>query len=357
MKESAAKHSKKKKSMIVKTRNIFLVGLLALVMAACREPGVVPMVVTEKVRFDTDDPAIWIDAENPANSIIFGTDKETEGTIYAFDLSGRILEDKVIRDVRRPNNVDLEYGFKLQGEEVDIIAFSERERGMLRLYSVPDMRPLDGGGIPVFEGETAPEHNLPMGVALYKDPTTGDLSVILSRKQGPTDGTYLWQYALDGGTLPVTATRVRRFGQFSGFQEIEAVAVDDEMGFVYYSDEGVGIRKYYARPARGNEELALFGEEGFQEDMEGIAIWPLGEGGGHLVVSDQQAHAIRLYDRNAPHGFVRSIKYQAIETDGLEITPFTFDGRFPGGLLVAMSEGKVFHFYSLDQLWGWRAAQ
>ena len=54
-----------------------------------------PDVITQKTSNDTDDPAIWVNPKNPAESIIFGTDKETNGAIYAFDLDGKIIENKV----------------------------------------------------------------------------------------------------------------------------------------------------------------------------------------------------------------------------------------------------------------------
>ena len=41
---------------------------------------------------------------------------------------------------------------------------------------------------------------------------------------------------------------MRRFGTFSGLGEIEAVAVDDALGYVYYADEGTGIHKWHADP-------------------------------------------------------------------------------------------------------------
>jgi 3-phytase len=307
-------------------------------------------VITEQTRYDTDDPAIWIDRAAPERSIVFGTDKETDGAIYAFDLEGKVIADKVIRGVRRPNNVDIEYGFELNGRSVDILAFSERESRALRLFSVPDMQPLDGGGFLVFEGEPAGEASWPMGLALYKEPATGAMYAIVGRKQGPTDGTYLWQYRLEAdSTGAVSATRVRRFGRFSGEKEIEAIAVDDALGFVYYADEGVGIRKYYADPAKGDEELALFGTEGFRDDMEGIAVLATGPAQGFIIVSDQQGRAVRIFERTGEHAFVKSVPIQARETDGLEVSGVDFGGLFPRGLLVAMSDDRTFHYYGLDQ--------
>ena len=44
----------------------------------------------------------------------------------------------------------------------------------------------------------------------------------------------------DAGNGTVGATRVRAFGAYSGKKEIEAIAVDQQLGFVYYSDETVG---------------------------------------------------------------------------------------------------------------------
>ena len=69
---------------------------------------------------------------------------------------------------------------------------------------------------------------------------------IIAPNAGPTSN-YLWQYRLaDDGTGRVGATFVRRLGTFSSIGEIEAVAVDDELGYVYYADEGTGIHKWAA---------------------------------------------------------------------------------------------------------------
>jgi 3-phytase len=38
----------------------------------------------------------------------------------------------------------------------------------------------------------------------------------------------------------------------------------------------------------------------------------------------------------------------AIESDGSEVTSVPLGGRFPHGLFVAMSNGRIFHYYSWD---------
>src|SRR5688572_25980941 len=66
-----------------------------------------PKVVTQPAMHDTDDPAIWIDEENPVNSLIIGTDKDEDGALMVYNLDGKIIEEKTVRGIKRPNNVDI----------------------------------------------------------------------------------------------------------------------------------------------------------------------------------------------------------------------------------------------------------
>lgn len=317
----------------------------------------VAVVVTEPVMYDTDDPAIWYNKENPEASLIIGTDKDEDGALYVFDLDGKIVQDKVVRNLKRPNNVDVVDGFVLGSDTIAMAGTGERLTHQLRLFSVPDMKPLDGGGIPVFEGETGAEYRDLMGIAFYKRPSDGQVYAIMGRKNGPTDGTYLWQYALEGNEQgEVSARLVRKFGQFSGVKEIEAIAVDHELGYVYYSDEGVGVRKYHADPEKGNEELAFFGIQGFTDDHEGVSIFNSGGGKGFIIVSDQQAAAFRVFPREGStsnphqHDEVHVAYLQIKESDGSEIDHRYFNENFPNGIFVAMSDDKTFQYYRPEDI-------
>ncbi|PIA78658.1 phytase [Gaetbulibacter sp. 4G1] len=310
--------------------------------------GIRRQVATEKTIYDTDDPAIWINPNDASKSIVFGTDKNTNGAIYAFDLDGKIIEDKTIRGLKRPNNVDLEYGFKLNDSvKTDVIAFTERENKQIRLFSVPDMKPLDQGGFKVFEDAKIPEGNLPMGIALYKSPVTKKLYAIVGRKTGPKKG-YLYQYLLTSERLGVKAKLIRKFGAFSGQKEIEAIAVDDTEGYVYYSDEGACIRKYYAEPEKGDKELACFGGEFFKDDIEGIAIAKY-EDRGFLIVSNQQAHTFNIFDLKT-NAFVKELNLGTVETDGCDVTTANLGDKFPNGLFVSMNNKRNFFYHDLSKL-------
>lgn len=343
-------------------RNLaFLSAALAVVAPLSAKPGlaepakgaVTPRVVTEPTRFDTDDPAIWINPADPAKSLIVGTDKNTDGALYVYDLDGHIV--RRVEGLQRPNNVDIASGLVLDGHPVDIAVTTERERQRLRIYALPDMRCVERGDLTVFNGD---RERAPMGISLYRRPRDGVMFAFVGGKSGPAEG-YIGQYRLeDDGTGHVKMTLVRQFGRYSGRKEIEAIAVDQELGYVYYSDETFGVRKYAADPdaTDPNRELALFGTTGFAGDHEGISIYKRPDGTGYILVSDQQANRFRVFPREGEpekphsHPLLGIADVSAIESDGSEVTSTPLGPKFPHGLFVAMSNGRVFHYYAWEDI-------
>ncbi len=324
--------------------------------ADAKNPPVRPRIVTEPVRHDSDDPAIWINRADPARSLVVGTDKDADGALYVFGLDGKIRHDLTVRGLSRPNNVDIAYDVALGGKKTDIAVVTERYAHRLRIYRLPDMAAVDGGGIPVFEGEQARDC---MGIALWTRPSDGALFAFVSRSDAfaPRQG-YLHQYRLvDDGTGTLRGLFVRRFGTWSGSNEIESLAVDAGTGFLYCSDETSGVRKYHADPLADDaeDELAHFGTTGFAEDREGISIYPTGPGRGYLLVSNQAADTFRIFAREcAPgrpheHPLVASVRLSTLDSDGSDVTRAELPG-FPGGLFVAMSTDRTFHFYAWDDI-------
>jgi len=346
----------------VRMRFLLWILLFAPLAASCASGSITPAanaltprVVTEPTTYDTDDPAIWINSADKSRSLIVGTDKDSDGALYVYDLGGRIVNR--VGDLKRPNNVDIAYGLPLGGTPTDIAVTTEREKQRLRVFSLPDMKPVDNGDLVVFEGDT---NRAPMGIALYRRPRDGAIFAFVGGKSGPRTG-YIGQYRLaDDGTGHVKMALVRQFGAYSGTKEIEAIAVDAELGYVYYSDETVGVRKYAADPdaPRANTELALFATSGFAGDHEGISIYKINDGTGYILVSDQQANQFRIYPREgAPgrpheHTLVKTVPVSAIESDGSEVTSLALGPKFPRGLFVAMSNGGVFHYYAWEDVAG-----
>lgn len=347
--------------------SLFVISLLQPAIAQPRSDAATapvgilqPAVITTRVEGDSDDPAVWVDPTHPENSLLLGTDKK-HGSLCVFGLDGVERRERRIDGLSRPNNVDVEYGLKLGERRVDIAVVTERDAGRVRIFELPSLKPLDGGGIDVFVGEP---NRAVMGVGLYKRPHDGEVFAIVSRKEGES-GSLLFQYRVAARTdATVALEHVRAFGRWAGPRdpndpsegnEVESIVVDDELGYVYYSEEKVGVHKYYADPQQPNvdvsQELALFATTGFAEDREGLSIHSAGASAGFLLVSDQGANRFHVFSRtgstSAPHQHDRLavIDVSATESDGSETISLPLGPNFPRGLFVAMSDDRTFHVY------------
>ena len=349
-------------------RQMVLPGVSAVLLglASCTARSTTPIaearaaVATDPVPDDPDDPAIWVHPTDSDRSLIVGTNKvkAPSGALIVFGLDGKIRQ--TIGGLDRPNNVDIEYGFRVGAEHLDIAVVTERLKSQLRVFRIAS----DGSGLAEVTAlgstrvlvDRSGEQAAPMGVSLYRRPKDGAVFVIVAPKDGPRNG-YLAQYRLeDDGHGRVRISFVRYFGAFSGVGEIEAVAVDDALGYVYYADEGNGIHKYHADPDHEDaaRELAHFGKSGFNSDREGIAIYARDNGTGYIVCTDQIENNSEYHvflregepGRQHDHSrIVKTIRGGADTTDGLEITSRVLAG-FPSGLVAAMnSKGKNFLLY------------
>jgi 3-phytase len=322
-----------------------------------------PVGGTAAVPNDADDPAIWVHPTDKSRTLILGTDKhEKTGGLYVFGLDGGLRQS--IPDIDRPNNVDVEYGLRLPAGPTDIAVLTERLRHRLRVFAISPggrLSDLVPEGLPVLARQSGAAGE-PMGIALYRRPRDQAMFAIVAPKTGSADN-YLWQYRIEAGPDGrLRAPLVRRFGRFSRLGreagevgEIEAVTVDDALGFVYYSDEGYGIRKYHADPDHPDaaSELVAFATSGFLGDREGLAIMPTGDFTGFIVASDQipAGTRVKLFPREGaggnPHAHpeLHTVATASDDTDGLEVTAHGLPG-FPSGLLVMMTAAsRNFLFY------------
>jgi len=321
-----------------------------------------PVGHTDPVRDDPDDPAVWIHPTDPAASLILGTNKVKApgGALSVYGLDGKLRQS--VANLDRPNNVDVEYGLATPQGPIDIAVVTERLQQQLRIFRVNAEGVKDvTGQTKVFADRTG-EQAAPMGVSLYKRPADGAIFAIVAPKDGPRDA-YLAQYRLEADAQGrVNAKFVRYFGMFSGKGEIEAVAVDDALGYVYYADEGDGIHKYQANPDHpaASAQLAHFGRTGFRADREGIGIYTRADGTGYIVCTDQLKGSAEYHifkregEPGQPHDHdqeVRIVKGGSDETDGLEVVSTPLGPRFPRGLMVTMnSSGKNFLIFDWNSV-------
>lgn len=310
---------------------------------------------------DSDDPAVWVNPENSADSLVLGTLKD--GGLVVFSLSGEILQTITATDILgegaefgdiRYNNVDILYDFDLGGEKVDIAVASDRENDSLAIFQIDSesqqlvnitSSSLLEESFSIFgvdDGEATA-----YGLGGYVSPITNDYSVFVTQ----ASGNQIAQLQLtDDGTGLVTGEVIRQVslpldgGEAEDYQS-EAIVVDQEQGIVYLAVENeLGIVKFSAEPNTG-DEIAIVRPIDSPEltpDLEGLAIYYGEDGSGYLVASSQGDSSYAVYSRDGDNEYLGSFVIgdnhqagidQVNETDGLEIINVPLGDGFPQGAL------------------------
>jgi 3-phytase len=269
-----------------------------------------------------DDPAIWRNATNPAESLIVATDKRA--AIHVYDLAGKKLHSV---PSLRLNNVDLR---DVGGNIGVLVAASDRQdlasakMALFRLDTVAKkLVPL--ATLPVGPGEA-------YGMCLWRRASDNALFGFLVLKDGRID-----QVALDLAGVPTgKIVRSMKLGTQS-----EGCVVDDRTGILYVTEEDVGLWKFDASPDAPVTATALAKADGKEivMDAEGIAIAPSGTDGGYIIVSSQGDNAYAVYKLpeasyvgrfRITDGTIDGVQ----ETDGIELMLGDFGPDFSGGLFV-----------------------
>jgi 3-phytase len=342
--------------------NLAAVGVTILPLAKAAAQNipslitVTPKVSTTAVKGDADDPAIWIHPNTPAKSVVIGTDKETEGGLYVWDMNGKQIQ---YVPLGRPNNVDLRYGMKVGGQLIDIAVTNSRSNPkQIKVYKINS----DDGtltDITTASGILTPELADPYGLCLYQRKSDGAMFVIESTQEGATKN--LHQYRLeDDGAGKVKGTYVRAFGNNTIKQYVEGLVADDELGYVYASDETNAVRKYYAdRDLNKDDQIVAFATgDGISGDREGLAIYKCADKTGYLLLSNQSGTNVKVYRREGEggdphqHTLLTTIKTNgSSSTDGLDVTNRPTSSQFSKGFLVTHnSPGSQFKLYAWEDI-------
>ncbi len=317
-------------------------------------PSVTPRAETEPVASQqdaADDPAIWVDARDPAASLVIGTDKQQGLNLY--DLEGRLLQS--LPDGRM-NNVDLRDGFPVDGRSMALVAASNRTGKTISLYLLdPDTRRLVPAGKPVPTG-----FKDPYGLCMHRDPA-GEYFVFVNDSG---NGRFRqWRISRVGGAI--IAERVREF--LVGTQA-EGCVVDDETGALYIAEEDVGLWRYEAAASGGDRRREIDrvgGSSGLVADVEGVAVWQGRDGRGFVILSNQGTNSYAVYRREGDNAFVGQFQVVgdgsrgidgASETDGLAVTSDALGSGFPDGLLAVQDgHNEPAGQYQNFKLVSWRA--
>jgi myo-inositol-hexaphosphate 3-phosphohydrolase len=275
-----------------------------------------------------DDPAIWIHPTDPSLSTIIGTDKD--GGILVYNLAGQQLQYRPDGEI---NNVDLRYNFPLGGQRVALVAATNQTNDSIAVYRVdPTTRQL----------ENVAARTLSAGVSLYgfcmyHSPISGKYYAFATQ---PSGGVLQWEL-FDNGSGKVDMRQVRSLAIAS---QSEGCVADDELGYLYVSEELVGIWKYGAEPDSGaaRTQVDVVGAGGnLTADIEGLTIY-YASGGGYLLASSQGNSEYVVYRREAGNAYLKTFAIVAgngidkvSSTDGIDVTNAGLGSAFPQGVFVA----------------------
>ncbi|MFN6469700.1 MAG: phytase [Nostoc sp. SerVER01] len=306
---------------------------------------------------DADDPAIYVNATNAADSLVLTSVKNAGLRVY--DLSGDLLQTVNPGGIRY-NNVDLQYGFKLGGQSVDIAVASDRQNDKLAIFKI-NPNPATPGqyleditdssiatlfqGLPFAEPYSSSSRSA-YGLALYRSPITNDYYVFVNRRE---TGDVAQYKLLDKGNGKIGIERVREFTVPTvGDREpqTEGMVVDQETGFLYIGQEDVGIWKFQAEPNGGTtgkliDKVKDLGGNYLTNDVEGLTIYYGKNGTGYLLASSQGDNTFVAYTREGNNEFVGNFAIgnsgsidSVQESDGADVVNVPLGPNFPFGLFV-----------------------
>ncbi|WP_016951595.1 phytase [Anabaena sp. PCC 7108] len=316
-----------------------------------------PAQATVDQNADADDPAIYVNAEDSANSLVLTSVKNAGLRVY--DLSGELLQTVNPGDIRY-NNIDLQYGFQLGDEKIDIAVASDRGNDKLVIFKInpnstdgnylEDITDSNIGTIfqaAPFDPPYEPSSRSSYGLTIYRSPFTNDYYVFTGRRE---TGDIAQLKLIDLGNGTIGAERVREF-TVPTINDIdpqtEGMVVDQETGFLYIGQENVGIWKYNAEPNSGDntgiliDQVKDLGGSNLVADVEGLTIYYGANGTGYLLASSQGDNTFAAYTREGNNEFLGRFAIgnngaidSVQESDGADVINVPLGSNFPYGLFV-----------------------
>nr|WP_236242737.1 phytase [Streptomyces sp. CC228A] len=345
---------------------------------------------------DADDPAVWVDPKNPGRSIVIGTLKEAGLDVYGLD--GRRLQHIAAPQAPhgdakpgRFNNVDVVYGFELDGVRTDLALVSDRGRDRIRAYAIdpravaegrPPLRDVTApGAAPVFAADEAEVDGQRTSYGLTAFSDDDDAYVVVSQREETRlrllelkdeDGRVGFE-AEDTLDLPASFTLPdgsdwAPCADPGENPQVEGMAVDLEERVLYAAQETVGLWRIelddeefedpelvdrvreYGTPwtyDAEEEECVIdtaadpgFGGEHLSADAEGVTVYHAEDGTGYVLASSQGDDTFAVYERDGGNAYVGSFSLTGGAVDGVEhsdgsaVVNVPLGRAFPKGLLI-----------------------
>ncbi|MFN3819558.1 phytase [Blastomonas sp.] len=333
---------------MISSRRVALLGcsLFSLIVAACapqeipsatRIANALPAIDVAATRETepvgtanadaADDPAIWRNADNPAASLIVGTDKKAG--LYVYGMDGKVRGSSL---TGRYNNVAL-----FDGEHGIVVIASDRTdpvNSKLALFLLDPMT-----------GVLSPLASVPSGAGeAYGVCVTGAPRIAMV---GAADAITVYAAIKDGTVRQINIShKDGRIEHTIGESwklatQIEGCVIDPATGMLFVGEEDVGIWKIdVARPGSSPVMFAPADGKALVADVEGLAIATREGESSWLVASSQGDNAYAVFDTATGTLLGRfRINGGAIdgtsETDGIELATGDFGPGFEQGVFIA----------------------
>lgn len=274
-----------------------------------------------------DDPAIWVNSEEPEKSLVLGTNKK--GGVHVYNLQGTELQ---YLNVGCLNNIDLRDNFKYKGKDVVLVAASNCTLNSIALFYIDkETNKLSDTIINIKSDIT-----MVYGICMYKSRVTDKYYVFLNGETGEVEQ---WEISSKDGKIEANLVR-----EFMVSSRPEGMVADDEDGLVYIGVEEEGVVKVKAEPENEFKNVWVTGSNPddrtyVSSDIEGLALFKENDK-TYLLISSQGNFSYAIFEIGNPDKYINSFTVVdgkmdgAEETDGLEIYDDYINDEFPEGMLI-----------------------
>lgn len=271
-----------------------------------------------------DDPAIWVNKQNPGKSRIIGTNKKAG--LHVYDLKGNNL---FFTPVGLVNNVDLrEYNNNI------IVGASNRSFNGITLMKFD---PASDSLFDISADTVYSNVDEVYGFCMYNQHNTNQLYAFVNGKDGNIE-----QYLLQADNDKFMMKMIRKLHVPT---QPEGMVVDDELGFLYVGEEACCVWKFYAHPDSTSVGWKIKGSEvgvnaNIVPDIEGVSLFKQDGSDGFLFISTQGANSFGVFQREAENQYLGSFSVidgsvdGCQETDGIDVVSDSLNSDFPNGVLV-----------------------
>jgi len=278
-----------------------------------------------------DDPAIWVNPEDPSLSLVFGTNKK--GGLAAYTLAGK--EDAYYA-LGKVNNVDILYNFPVRDTFLTLLGCTNRTSQSVDLFEVNS-----DGSLRAFKSETFLSDTTRVddiyGFCFASDTESNAYYLLYNGKNG-----LMRQYGIKAVSTDSLYLELEREVAFDG--QTEGMVADERHGRLYVGQENLGVYELSLSPDSTRKVLIPMStadnNPSIRYDVEGLTLYQEGDK-SWLLVSSQGNFSYAVFDLSNEAKYIGSFKIVdgeatdgVEETDGLDIVSDSLNPRFPQGILV-----------------------